>query len=118
MKIIRDEIMLCDDCLFVAEHGSYEHIDFHYGKGEHPGRGELRDGAKERAAEIDEGLAKLGRNLVSNFDSETNKGIEEFSTRPCDCCHSKLFGSRHEFAILGEDEGSRQVESKGEIYGG
>lgn len=101
MEIIRDDIQLCTDCLFVAVNGDYSGIDEHYGKGEHPGRGELREGAKERAAEIDAGLARLGPNLVPHFDSETGEGIDEFSWRPCGCCGSNLGGSRHRFAVLG-----------------
>jgi hypothetical protein len=102
MKVIRDGIQLCDDCLIVAVNGDYSGIDEHYGKGLSPGRGELRDGAKERAAEIDAGLTRLGPNLVPAFDSETGKGINEFSWTPCGCCGSRLGGGRHEFAVLGE----------------
>lgn len=101
MDIIRDQIELCDDCMLVAVSGDYEVLDYHYGKGLSPGRGELRDGAKERAAEIDAGFERLGPQLVPSFDSETGKGINEFSTLPCECCGSKLYGGRHEFAILG-----------------
>jgi hypothetical protein len=104
VKVIRDEIGLCEDCLIVAVNGEYDSIDFHYGRGEYPGRGELRDGAKERAAEIDAGLARLGPNLVPDHDSETGRGIEEFSWRPCGCCGSTLGGSRHMFAVLGPDD--------------
>ncbi len=102
MAIERDEIELCTECMIVAVNGDYQAIDEYHGRGEHPGRGELRDGAKERAAVIDAGLAKLGPNLVPSFDSETGKGIEEFSTWPCECCGSALAGSRHQFATLGE----------------
>lgn len=101
MEIVRDDLQLCQDCLFVAVNGDYSGIDEHYGKGESPGRGELREGAKERAAEIDAGLARLGPNLVPHFDSETGEGINEFSWRRCDCCGSNLGGSRHRFAVLG-----------------
>jgi hypothetical protein len=100
MRIKLDGLQFCDDCLIVAVNGDYSGIDEHYGRGQSPGRGELRDGAKERAAEIDAGLAKHGPNLVPNFDSESGRGVSEFSTTWCDCCGTKLAGSRHEFAVL------------------
>ncbi|MFZ3014379.1 MAG: hypothetical protein WA045_11805, partial [Nitrospira sp.] len=31
-------------------------------------------------------------------------GEQEFSRESCDCCGSNLAGSRHRFAILGEDD--------------
>lgn len=101
MRVVRDDLWLCDDCLLVSQTGDYGTLDFYYGHGESPGRGELRDGARERAAQIDAGLDKLGPNLVPSFDSETGKGIEEFSTRHCDACGTHLAGGRHEFAVLG-----------------
>lgn len=52
-------------------------------------------------AKIKTGLVKLGSNLEPVFDSETGKGMKEFSQLACDCCNSRLYGSRHEFAILG-----------------
>ena len=103
MRIVQDDLWLCVDCLFVSVVGNYEHIDYHYGRGESPGRGELRDGARERAAEVDAGLARLGPNLVTDHDSETGLGIEEFSISRCDCCGSKLYGARYRFAVLGSD---------------
>lgn len=102
MRIIHDDIRLCVDCLMVAESDGAEHIDQYYGRGPHPGRGELRDGARERMAIISAGLAKLGPHLVAAYDSETGEGIDEFSSWPCDCCDSRLAGSRHKFAILGD----------------
>lgn len=102
MQVVIDDLQLCTDCLFVAVNGDYSGIDEHYGKGEAPGRGELRPGAKERAAEVDDGLKRLGPNLVPDFDTETGDGINEFSWRPCSCCRTSLGGSRHRFAVLGE----------------
>ena len=102
MKIIRDDLWFCQDCLIVAVNGDYSGIDWHYGRGLSPGRGELREGAKERAAEIDAGLAGLGPNLVPDFNSETWDGINEFATTRCACCKTFMGGSRHRFAVLGE----------------
>lgn len=90
MKVIRDGIQLCHDCMIAAVNGDFTGLDYHYGSG-----------ADKRMAEIVAGLESLGPNLVSDFDGETDKGIEEFSTHPCGCCGSKLAGGRHSFAILG-----------------
>jgi hypothetical protein len=59
--------------------------------------------ATERMNEIVAGLEKLGPHLVPNFDSEKSRGVEEHSTRSCDCCGTHLHGSRHRFAILGDE---------------
>lgn len=92
MRVIRDGILLCDDCLFAAVNGDVT------GVGDMPGIT-----AAERIQAIESGLDKLGPHLVSDFDSETDGGIHEHSVRPCDCCGTKLHGSRHEFAILGPE---------------
>jgi len=92
MRVIRDDLQLCQDCLFAAVNGDFSGLDYHYEKSE----------ADKRQREIVLGLGKLGRNLVPDFDSNTDEGIEEFSTRPCDCCGTKLHGSRHRFAVLGK----------------
>lgn len=92
MQVIRDGILLCEDCLFAAVNGDVT------GVSDIPGIT-----AAERIQAIESGLSKLGANLVPDFDSETNKGIDEYSVRPCDCCGTKLHGSRHEFAILGPE---------------
>lgn len=91
MHIVHDDISLCDDCTIAAVNGDFTGLDYHYGKD-----------ADKRQAEIEAGLEKLGPHLVSNNDSETGDGIEEFSRRECDCCGTRLAGGRHRFAILGE----------------
>ncbi len=103
MKVILDDISLCGDCMLVAETGEYDSLDYHYGRGESPGRGELRPGAKERAAEIDAGLAKFGPHLVSDFDTESGRGYTEFSWRRCNCCNTRLGGARYSYATLGDE---------------
>jgi hypothetical protein len=87
MQVIRDGIQLCEDCLFAAVNGDVSGIE-----------------SDERVLAVEAGLEKLGPHLVSDFDSESGKGICEHSVLPCDCCGTKLHGSRHEFAILGEDK--------------
>jgi hypothetical protein len=89
MKIVRDNIMLCDDCTIVACNGDTSGIE-----------------TDERVKDVEDGLARLGPNLVSDFDSETGDGIEEFSWRGCDCCdeNRRKGGRLHRFAILGEGD--------------
>lgn len=124
MEIVRDGIQLCDDCLIIAVNGDYTGLDYHYGSNwrcltctrEGTGRAPShcpfctseadsdhgpRSKADDRMAEINAGFAKLGPNLVPNFDSEAGTGISEFSSTPCGCCSTRLAGGRHEFAILG-----------------
>jgi len=91
MQIIRDEIQLCADCMIAAVNGDFTGLDYHYGASK----------AAERMEAITVGLDKLGPHLVPAFDSETGKGYSEFSSARCECCETKLAGSRHEFAILG-----------------
>lgn len=91
MKVVRDDLWLCSDCLMVAVNGDATGLDYHYSAEE----------AAKRLAAIEAGLDALGPHLVPAFDSETGKGIEEFSRRECDCCGEHLAGERHEFATLG-----------------
>lgn len=85
MQIVRDDLWLCDDCLMLAVNGDASGCE-----------------SEERAAACTLALEAFGFGLVPAFDSETGKGIEEFSRRACDCCGCRLHGSRHEFAVLGE----------------
>jgi len=125
VKVIRDGILLCEDCLIAAVNGDFTGLDYHYGsnwrcltctregtgraphvcpycRSEADDRHGPRSEADRREAEITAGLERLGAHLVPDNDSETGRGIHDFSTRPCDCCGTKLHGSRHEFATLGD----------------
>lgn len=98
MRVVRDELWFCTDCLHVAVNGDASGLDYHYPPEE----------AAKRLAEIEAGLTALGPNLVPDFDSETGEGCEEeigawCTRRPCDCCKDHLHGSRHRFAVLGKD---------------
>lgn len=92
MKVVRDGIWLCADCLMVACNGDASGLDFSYGP----------DEAAAKLARIEAGLERLGPHLVPAFDSETEEGIRDFSACGCDCCGSRLAGTMHEFAILGD----------------
>lgn len=90
MKIVRDGLWLCVDCLMAAVNGDVSGIE-----------------SRERVAAVDTGLSKLGRLLVPDFDSESGDGCEEFMRAPlggCACCSSTLAGTFHRFAILGPEE--------------
>lgn len=99
--IIRDGLKLCADCLIIAVNGDASGLDYHYGTGLDRFGVKVKPSAFEREEQITAGLTRLGPGLVPDFDDETGKGIEEFSTSPCGCCETKLYGSRHEFVVLG-----------------
>lgn len=80
MQIIRD-LWLCDTCMLLAVNG------------------EAGDETPERIAACDAGFERLGAHLSSNFTE--GDGEDEFSWRQCDCCLTRLGGSRFRFAILG-----------------
>lgn len=92
MEIIHDDLWFCQDCLVIAVNGDYTGLDDY-------------DNAGERMAEINAGFERLteewGPHLAPNFDSETEDGIRDFSSRSCDCCGDWHAGSRHRFAVLG-----------------
>lgn len=95
MKVIRDNLWLCVDCMTLACTGDASSIE-----------------SERRIARINEGLDALGPFLVPDFDSESfessdddddnDNGIKEFASCGCDCCGSGLAGTMHRFAILGE----------------
>jgi hypothetical protein len=83
MKVIDDDLWLCDDCRTYAANSDTSGID---------------DSKRER--EVIYGVDSLGPHLVANYDSETGEGLREFSHRTCDACRSNLSGSRTRFALL------------------
>ena len=91
MKVVRDDLWLCVDCLFAAVNGDVSGIDC--------GSEEETDA---RIAEVNAGLERLGPGLVADIDSNTGDGIREFDNWGCACCKSGLGGASHRFAILGE----------------
>jgi hypothetical protein len=93
MRVVQDNLWLCEDCLMAAVNDDYSGLDYSYNPAE----------AEQRMEEIQDGLRKLGW-VTPDFDAETGEGIDDFSSRRCDCCGSNLAGERHRFVILGEDE--------------
>lgn len=92
MRIVTDDLWLCDECTIAAVSGGFEFLDDNYTK----------EKAKSREEEILAGLDELGPHLVPNFDSNADEGILVFSWLSCDCCNTSLGGSRYHFAVLGE----------------
>lgn len=96
MRVIRDDIWLCTDCLMIAVNGDASGLDYHYDS----------ETAEKRLADIEMGLNALGPHLVPDFDSDSGEGCEEeigawVTRKECDCCRDYHHGSRHRFAILG-----------------
>lgn len=85
MRVVKDDLLLCLDCMIAAVNGDVTGIE-----------------SEERVAAVWAGLEKAGPRLVPNFDSESGDGVEEFSWRGCWCCETKLGGSRYRFAVLGD----------------
>jgi hypothetical protein len=85
MRIIRHNLWLCHDCHFAAAGVDETIVD------------------QGQAKATEDGLIALGPDLVPDHDSETGAGCNEFSSYRCDCCASRLSGSRHRYAVLGPD---------------
>ena len=92
MRVIQDDLWLCTDCLIAAVNDDYIGLDYYYDK----------EDSTKREKVIRAGLTKLGPGLVWDANSETGEGIEEFSSRHCDCCGTHVAGQRERFIILGE----------------
>jgi hypothetical protein len=95
VKLIQDDLWFCDDCYIVAETGDTSSFDYYYGPK-----------AEDRIQEIEKELSLYEKegHIVSDNDSETGEGIEEFSHRYCDCCGTGLAGGRHRMALLGNNK--------------
>lgn len=91
-RILYDDLEFCADCTMVAVTGDATSLDYHYSESE----------ASERHKAICDGLDDWARKgtVVPLYDVETGEGIDEFRKVPCDCCGSRLYGSRHIFGIL------------------
>jgi hypothetical protein len=82
-QIIADDLWFCEDCTIAAVNDDYSGM------------------ADETAARVQRGLESLGGYAAADSDSESGEGIREFSWSGCDCCGSRLGGSRHRFSLLG-----------------
>jgi len=93
MKVIQDDLWFCYDCYTIAEIGDTSSFDYYYYS---PSEADTRVKEIERELLLFE---KEGH-LVSDNDSETGEGIEEFSRRVCDCCGTGLAGRRYRMVLL------------------
>ena len=79
-EIIIDNLVFCTDCTIAAANGDLSGIE-----------------DDQQYADTTTGLERLGKiSAVYHAGQEP----DEFSTRPCDCCGSRLAGSRDYFIIL------------------
>lgn len=76
MAVVTHELSVCVDCLFFIANG------------------DLPDDEKD-AARVVAGVESFAPGYVVAGDE-----TDEFSWRPCECCGSKLGGSRHGAAVL------------------
>lgn len=134
MKVIQDDLWLCEDCTSAAVNDDYTGLDFHYTEPEATRRMNLiRAGLarlgilvpdfgqeKVRCQECD--TVSLDSELVLAYSEEDEEeckacpdcgefafdflgdGEEEFSRKPCDCCGDTLHGRRNRFAVLGPED--------------
>jgi hypothetical protein len=79
------ELWLCPDCTIAEVNGDYS--------------GMSDERAEKVAAGIERLVAEVGP-LSANWD-ETGEGINDFTSRPCDACGTRLAGERNRFAAFG-----------------
>ncbi len=87
-------ILVCVDCSQWLANGDASPLDFHYGE----------DEARARLADIQEGERALVESSGGHIVLGDSDEDEEFSTRACDCCGSRLHGERLAFAILVDEK--------------
>ncbi|MDD2001998.1 hypothetical protein [Pseudomonas putida] len=84
-----ESFWLCEDCLQAVAYDDVSALSLYYSEAE----------VDERIAQIRQAVQTL-LPLSADFDPETGIGIDPFSTRPCEGCHSLLHGTRHRFTRL------------------
>lgn len=84
MKVIIENLRLCQDCTQAAVNDDYSGLDYYLNEQD----------SLERQKEIVAGLKSLGSGLVCRDD------IDEFSSRKCDCCGTRLAGERTLFNVI------------------
>jgi hypothetical protein len=81
VRIVRDELWLCVDCLHYAVNDDLSGID-----------------CNARAAKVREGVHALGPNLVPHYDSESGEGMRDGGGRCAACGQGWGFAEWHRFA--------------------
>ncbi|AGN83065.1 TPA: hypothetical protein ACHTCR_000663 [Pseudomonas putida] len=84
-----ESFWLCEDCLQAVAYDDFSTLSLYYSEAE----------VDERIAQIREAVQAL-LPFSADFDPDTGIGIDSFSTRPCESCHSPLHGTRHRFTRL------------------
>lgn len=84
MKVVRDDMWFCVDCMQLSVNGDPPH-----------------DGTHAEISKLVAGLRSLGEHIVPDFDIETGEGYDAFCPDKCDCCGNRLSGERYRFAQLG-----------------
>lgn len=76
-------IHLCHDCMIAESNGDYSGM------------------SDSRAAEVSSGFDRLTKrgHLSANFDPDTEEGVRDLTSSPCDVCGTRLAGSRYRFAL-------------------
>jgi hypothetical protein len=92
MKVTDDDYWVCSDCLPVIANGDYTHLDNYYVSEDQSGEISLED----KIDAIDSGMESAGGYIVPGSEED------EYSTRGCDCCCTKLAGYRARCAVLGD----------------
>lgn len=80
---------LCEDCLHAVAYDDFSALSLYYSEAE----------VDQRIAQMRIELQAL-MPLSADFNPDTGVGIDPFSTRPCEACHSPLHGTRHRFTRL------------------
>ena len=78
-----ETLSACTDCLFFAEYGNHDEFAECFS----------RDEWDARQAELEEAHAKRGQ-------LHAGERLDEFSTRACEVCGSRLGGERHALTEL------------------
>lgn len=94
MVKVHSSILVCVDCCQWLANADASSLDFHYDESE----------ARERLAEIQGGERDIIETTGGHIVCGNIEDDEEFSRRACDCCGSRLHGSRHAFTILVDDK--------------
>lgn len=84
-----ESFWLCEDCLQAVAYDDFSALSLYYSEAE----------VDQRIAQMRIELQAL-MPLSADFNPDTGVGIDPFSTRPCEACHSPLHGTRHRFTRL------------------
>ncbi|CRI57801.1 hypothetical protein [Pseudomonas sp. CCOS 191] len=84
-----ESFWLCKDCLQAVAYDDFSAVSLYYSEAE----------VDQRVAQMREAVQAL-LPLSADFDPHTGIGIDPYSTRLCEACHSTLHGARHRFTRL------------------